>query len=232
MPFKPEERTYRSFAASNFQPVERALDEIDYDDPDKEHDYEPSYRVRGAFTTFNDWYELVPGFFERVAPTALDNTDMSDVVMQFNHSGMVLARQRNGSLRLGVGPDDAWCEADLSGCQQARDLFEAISNGLVDEMSFGFIIAEDGFELEEDEDGNYRSTITNVSKIFDISAVDRPANPNTEISARSYAESAIEAREKAAEAEREKQEAEAEQLRAAEAAKARRKRLAAALSIS
>ena len=227
MPFKPGERTYRSFAASNFQPVVRELPEIDEDDPEKE--YEPEYRVRGAFTTFNQWYQLYPGFYERIAPTALDDADMSDVIMQYDHRGMVMARQSNGSLRLGIGPDNAWCEADLGGCQQARDLYEAINNGLVDEMSFGFTIAEDGFELDEDEDGNYRSTITKVSRVFDISAVSIPANPNTEISARSYADAAIEARELAAKQQADEEE---EQLRKAEAAKARRKRMAAALSIS
>lgn len=185
MPFKPTERLYRSFAASNFQPVERDSDEGG-----------ESYVVRGMFTTFNQFYELLPGFYERVDPHALDEADMSDTIMQYDHSGPVMARKRNGSLRIGIDPDGGWCEADLSGCQQARDLYEAIRNGLVVEMSFGFTIADDGFEWEEDDDGTVRSTITKVSRIYDISAVSIPANPNTEISARSYVDAAIEARKK------------------------------------
>ena len=191
MPYCPETRQYRTFAASNFQPVTR-----DMDDPEDDKD---SRVVRGMFTTFNQWYELMPGFFERIDPHALDETDMSDTIMQFDHQGPVLARNRNGSLRVGIEPDGGWCEADLSGCQQARDLYESIQNGLVDEMSFGFSIGDDGFEWEEDEDGTIRSTITKISRLYDVSAVSIPANPNTSISARSYVDAAIEAERKAKE---------------------------------
>lgn len=191
MPFKPDERLYRSFAASNFQPVTR--------DAGEDEGTNESRVVRGMFTTFNQWYELMPGFFERIDPHALDETDMSDTIMQFDHQGPVLARNRNGSLRVGIAPDGGWCEADLSGCQQARDLYESIQNGLVDEMSFGFSIGDDGFEWEEDEDGAIRSTITKIDRLYDVSAVSIPANPNTSISARSYVDAAIEAERKAKE---------------------------------
>jgi len=191
MPYCPETRQYRSFAASNFQPITRNAGETEGG--------EESRVVRGMFTTFNQWYELMPGFFERIDPHALDETDMSDTIMQYDHQGPVLARRRNGSLRVGIEPDGGWCEADLSGCQQARDLFESIQNGLVDEMSFGFSIADDGFEWEEDEDGTIRSTITKVARLYDVSAVSIPANPNTSISARSYVDAAIEAQRRSKE---------------------------------
>jgi len=32
-----------------------------------------------------------------------------------------------------IDPDGGWCEADLSGSQQGRDLHEAITNGLIDD---------------------------------------------------------------------------------------------------
>lgn len=224
MPFKPNERVYRSFAASNFRAVEEPLPEI-RDGEQMEHVVEPSYRVRGHFTTFDQEYELCPGFFESIDPKALDGCDMSDVIFQYDHKGMVLARQRNGSLRVGIDPEGGWCEARLDGCQKARDLFEAIMSGLVDEMSFGFTIADDGFEFEEDEDGNVHSRITAISKLWDVSAVSIPANPSTDISARSYLDGAIEARHK-----------QQEVLRRAEEERAllvsRRRRAAAALSMA
>lgn len=232
MPYLPEIRQYRSFAASNFQTVTRDSEEAD------------NYTVRGYFTTFEDPYLLMDGFYESIARTALDNCDMSDVLFQFDHTGDVLARQRNGSLRVGIDEHGGWCEARLDGCQRARDLYESISNGLVVEMSFGFIIDDDdGFEWDEDEDGTIHARITKIRKIFDVSAVSIPANPSTEISARSYAQAAIDAKHEAdriaAEAELAAQEAEKERLaqekaeaeRIAAELVARRKRRARAMQL-
>lgn len=231
MPYLPEVRQYRSFAASNFKPVTR-------EDGDQ-----PTFTVAGHFTVFDYEYELCPGFFETVARTALDNCDMSDVVLQFNHAGDVLARQRNGSLRVGVDDVGGWCEARLDGCQRARDIFESIQNGLIDEMSFGFIIDEGGFEWTEDEDGTIHSTITRIAKLYDVSCVDRPASPATEIHARDYAQAAIDAKHEAdrikAEEERAAQEAEEKRLadeqamqeRIAAEMVARRKRRARAMQL-
>ncbi len=189
MPYLPNARQYRSFAASNFKPVERDAEGVDA----------PPYRVRGHFTVFNYEYELYPGVYERVMPTALDECDMSDVIFQYDHQGMVLARQRNGSLRVGVDETGGWCEATLDGCQQARDLYEAVTNGLVDEMSFGFTIADDGWEWDEDDEGNVHTRITKVGKLFDVSCVSIPASDATEISARSLKDAIDEARAKKAE---------------------------------
>jgi hypothetical protein len=165
---------------------------------------------------------------------------MSDVIMQYDHVGPVMARMRNGSLVIGTDDHGAWCEADLSGCQQARDLYESIQNGLVVEMSFGFIIASDedgeGYTYTRDEDGTYHTTITRISKIFDCSAVGIPANPGTDISEmrkRSYLADVIEADRKAEEARIEQERIAAEQAEeqrmaeeAAERAdKARRRRM-------
>lgn len=228
MPYLPNERQYRDFPASNFWPVVRtAADDADADAP-----LEQSYEVRGHFTTFDTEYELMPGFFESVDSRALDGTDMSDVLFQFNHMGMVLARLRNGSLEVGVDSEGGWAHADLSGCQEARNLYEAIQNGLIDRMSFGFTIDDDGFEWDEDEDGNIHSRITKISKIFDVSAVDLPANESTDISARSYVDAAIEARTKLEEEQRKVAEAEEAERRAAEdAARMRRVRRARALAL-
>lgn len=234
MPFKPAERQYRSFAASNFNAVENS------------ESNDPSYRVKGYFTTFNEEYCLYertnywPAEYEQIDPHALDNADMSDVIFQLNHEGAPLSRQRNGSLKIGIDSHGAWCEADLGGCQQGRDLFESIQNGLIDEMSFGFIIASDeegeGYTYTRDEAGDYHTTITRIAKVFDCSAVGFGANPYTEISEmrkRSYLAATIEADRKHAEEEaKAAEEAElAEQQRAATEAANTRKRKALALEL-
>lgn len=234
MPYKPSERQYRSFAASNFRPVER---EAALDADGNEVAQEPTYKVRGYFTTFNDEYVLYertkywPAEYEQIDPGALDECDMSDVIMQYDHQGPVLARQRNKSLVIGTDSHGAWCEADLSGCQQARDLFESIQNGLVVEMSFGFVIdsdeERDGYTTFKDENGDYHTTIMRIKRIYDVSAVGIPANPGTEIDEvrkRSYLAATIEADRKALEEQR-KAEEKAEQLRIQQEEEQRRMRL-------
>ena len=182
MPFSPKERQYRNFSVSNFGANESQENE------------EQSYRVRGYFTTFNEPYELWPGYFEEIDQHAFDECDMSDVIMQVNHDGHVFARTRNGSLLLAFDDQGGIGEADLSGSKRGREeLYESIVNGLVDRMSFGFNIADDGFEYTVDGDGVYHTRITKISKLYDISAIEGfPANDGTEISARSYFDGAIE----------------------------------------
>lgn len=243
MPFKPDTRQYRSFAASNFKPVEREK-EFDEEGNEIEQD-ETSYKVRGYASTFNEEYELwprtggLPAEYEQVDTHAFDSCDMSDVIFQFDHAGMVLARNRNNSMTVGTDDHGLWVEANLGGCQQGRDLFEAIQNGLIDEMSFGFMIADDddgyGVVSERDEQRDWHSRIVRVSKLFDVSAVSRPANPGTDISEmrkRSYLAATIEADRKAeAEEKRKAEEAEkaaAEQKRKADA----RRRRARAMQLS
>ena len=228
MPFKPDSRLYRSFTASNFKPVERELPDVD----GEEHEYEQTYRVRGYYSVWDAEYELYPAIpslnwpaeYEKVDRHAVDGADVNDVIFQENHTGSPLARIRNGSLTLGTDEHGAWCEADLGGCQRGREVYESIANGLIVEMSFGFTIADDedgkGMTTTKDERGDYHTTITRISKIFDVSCVSIPASPYTEISEvrqRSAASVEIEADIKA-----EKQRIEAEQRAAEEAAEEER----------
>lgn len=214
MPYRPSERQYRNLSVGSFKSEARESSE------------EESYVVSGYFTTFNQEYPLFEDFYESISPDAFRETDMSDVVLQLNHDGFVYARSRNGSLAITSDEHGGHCVADLSGTKQGReDLYEAITNGLIDTMSFGFTIADDGFEWEEDESGVIHSRITKISKLYDVSPIAGfAANPNTEISARSMRDSVIEARNKRIEAEEmaEKQRIEAEQRAAEEAAEEER----------
>lgn len=236
MPFKQEERQYRDFSVSDFAAITR----------DEQEGEEPSYVVRGHFTVWDTPYELYEDFFEEIDSRALDECDMSDVIFQVDHEGTPLARTRNKTLRVGIDEVGGWVEADLGGSQRGRETYEAIQSGLIDRMSFGFIIADDGFEWEEDEDGVIHSRITKVRKLFDTSCVTWPANPSTDISARSYAQAAIDAKHEAdriaaeqAEQERAAQEAEEQRLAEEQAMQeriaaemvARRKRRARAMQL-
>lgn len=143
---------------------------------------EGSYVVEGYATTFNDPYLLYEfggeKVFECVDRKAFDGCDMSDVIFQYDHAGMVYARTRNGSLKLEIDEHGLKVTADLGLTEESRKVYEAIQNGLIDRMSFAFTVDEDKWDEK-----TRTSTITRIGKLFDVSAVSIPANPNTEISA-------------------------------------------------
>ena len=151
------------------------------------------YRAEGYATTFSDPYLLFHmddvDYFEEVAPDAIDErTDMSDVIFQFDHEGMVFARMSNGTLNLSNDEHGLKVDVDLSKTNDARNMFENISSGMVREMSWAFTV--DGQKYDKD---THTRKITHIKKIYDVSAVSIPANPNTEImAARSFIDGEIE----------------------------------------
>ena len=173
---------------------------------------ESEYTVEGYATTFEQPYELYsePGyrFMEKISASAFEHTDMSDVIMQFDHAGKVYARKSNGTLH--VNPDEYGLKvrAYLGGTEIGRQLYEEIKGGYTNKMSFGFTVDEDKREeTQNHETGEVTilRTITAIRKLYDVSAVSLPANDATEISARAYGEGVIAeaAEERRAYAERE-----------------------------
>lgn len=144
----------------------------------------PTYRVEGYATTFNDPYLLMQDgdekLYEQIDSRAFDGCDMSDVIMQYDHEGRVFARTSNGTLTLTVDEHGLKVEADLSTTSTARAMWEDINAGLVTRMSFAFTVDAHEFDPESSTD-----TITAIGKLYDVSAVSIPANPGTDISARS-----------------------------------------------
>lgn len=149
---------------------------------------EDSYIVEGYATTFDIPYEMGRGLYEVIHSEALDGADVSDVIFQLNHQGPVMARIRNRTLALERDAHGLHMRADLSGSQAGRDLHEAIKNGLIDRMSWGFSVAPGGWEYDED---TRTSHVVKVEKVFDVSAVSIPANEGTDIHARSYLDGVI-----------------------------------------
>ena len=153
---------------------------------------ENSYIVEGYATTFNEPYEMYEWegnkYYEQVDRHAFDNADLKDVILQYDHEGMVYARIKNGTLRLEIDEHGLKVIADLSSTEESRKLYEAISTGLVCNMSFAFTVEEDSYNRDE-----RTRTIMKIRKVYDVSAVSIPANPGTDISARSYFDGVIEA---------------------------------------
>ena len=148
-----------------------------------------SYYVEGYAARYDPYvlYELEDGpIYERFERGCFDGCDMSDIIFQLNHQGTVMARMSNGSLI--VEPDDAglFTAADLGRTEAARRLYEEISTGMITKMSWGFILGDYHYDVE-----NRTIVHTRVKKIFDVSAVSIPANNNTEINARSWVDGVI-----------------------------------------
>lgn len=174
--------------------------------------------VRGYATTFDEPYLLYSDgdyqLWEVVDRNAFDKTDVSDVIMQYDHQGRVFARTKNDTLTLAADDHGLLIEANLGGTAIGRELYEEIKGGYTSKMSFGFTVRGDVWDRRM-ENGIEISTrrITDIGKLYDVSAVSIPANDATEISARSLADGEI-AKLKAERLEREKREA-LEQKRAA-----------------
>lgn len=184
MPFKPDEREYRALAGVLKPPEQEG----------HKKRLESDYYVEGYATTFGDRYLLGVQkgveYFEMVEARAFDECDLSDVIMQFDHQGTVLARAGNKSLLLEADQRGLFVAADLGRSSAAKAHYEEIQSGLITQMSFGFRVASDGAYF--DKKTNTR-VITKFEKVFDVSSVAIPANASTTISARSMLEGSTEA---------------------------------------
>ena len=167
--------------------------------------------VEGYATTFNQPYELWRDkdmtVNEQVDPHAFDETDMADVIMQYDHEGRVFARISNGTLRLAPDEHGLKVTADLGGTETGRQLFEEINGGYTNKMSFGFTVTGEKKHTEKAGDGHITilRTITKIGKLYDVSAVSLPANDATEISSRTIGDGLIAEVQKEVLAEEERQ---------------------------
>lgn len=179
---KTNEREYRDFKLTVLQAEEEPKEDM---------------VVRGYASTFNEPYTLFEfegeKYMEQVSPDAFDSADMSDVIFQYNHEGRVFARQSNGTLRVETDDHGLAIEADLGGTEIGRGLYEEIKGGYTDKMSFGFRVNADRWEDRVADNGDtiHLRTITEIGKVYDVSAVSIPANDATSISVRNLSDGVI-----------------------------------------
>ena len=135
------------------------------------------------------------GYFREIIERgALDKTDLKDVRFLVNHNTdmIPLARSRNNNENstMFLGVDDKGgkirLKLDIENNSDARNLYSAIDRGDIDGMSFMFTIRGESWE-DEDTDKPLRR-ITDIEKVFEVSAVTFPAYEATEINARCKAE--------------------------------------------
>ena len=149
-----------------------------------EHNAEDSeFIVRGYASTFEPYLMFDDDgiqYFERIAPTAFEDADMSDVVFLRDHTGRVLARTKNGALNLTTDTHGLLSVTDLGLTSASKEMFEDIRTGNYSQMSFSFVVARGGEHFEE-EARKVTRVIDRIAKLYDVSAVSFPANPGTDI---------------------------------------------------
>lgn len=133
--------------------------------------------IKGYAVVFNS--PETYGYTEVIDSHALDETDMSDVVLRYNHndSFMVLARTRNHSLNLEKDDKGLMIDATLQDdITDHRNIYNAIKSGLIDKQSFAFTVDEDEYDYDTDT-----RTIKKIGKLFDVSVVDQPFYNATDV---------------------------------------------------
>ena len=163
----------------------------------QEKRFDSDFYVEGFATTFDTPYLMYEWdgvkYYEVIDRGALIGADMSDVIMQYDHTGTVFARNKMPAGKqpcLLIEPQECglFIAADLGVIEEARQLYKSIEAGLVNKMSWAFRVLEDTYNKE-----TRTRTITKIKKVYDVSAVSHPANGDTNITARSYFDGVIEA---------------------------------------
>lgn len=164
--------------------------------PSAEKRFDSEYYVEGFATTFDKPYVLYRyndiDYKEVIHRNALETADLSDVLFQYNHAGRVYARNRMkkgkaATLLLEAQKSGLFVAADLGSTSESRKMYEDIDAGLIYQMSWSFVVGEDSYDRD-----THTRTILKIKKVYDVSAVDLPANPSTEISSRSWINGVIE----------------------------------------
>ena len=142
--------------------------------------------LTGVAVVFNQPADL-GGVKEVIAPDALRGVDLDDIVLITNHDGgqIPLARSPK-TLALTVTERGLEMSAQLPDTEQARAVYEAVKRGDLSQMSFAFDIGEYTFD-----ERTQTRTITQISKVYEISIVNYAAYTQTNVQARAGKEEKI-----------------------------------------
>lgn len=140
-------------------------------------------KVNGYAATFSE-YDMGE-FVERIAPTAFDNLAEQDVRALYNHDpNHVLARFNKGAgtLQLTADANGLQYGFELPATTLGNDIREMLQRGDISQSSWSFTVADQKWDVRGEKPVR---TITKVGKIYDVSLVTYPANPDTSVALRS-----------------------------------------------
>lgn len=141
--------------------------------------------LEGYFAKYNQSYEICSGWTETIAPGAFDNVLQSgaDVKAIWNHNAdIVMGSTAAGTLTLRSDDIGLFGIIEINAKDsEAMNGYERVMRGDVTGCSFGFEIKS----LEEKlDDDNYKTRITEINPLYEVSPCTFPAYESTEIHAR------------------------------------------------
>lgn len=129
-------------------------------------------------------------YYEIIRPEALNETDLSDCHLFYNHDlNKVPLARTSKTMQLSKTPAGVEIIAELSNTEDANNVYTAVKRGDLTGMSFGFVVPDGGDEF--DATTNTR-TINKISKVYEFSVVPYPAYPTTSVEARNKIDNANE----------------------------------------
>jgi hypothetical protein len=135
--------------------------------------------IGGYVVTWNTIYDM-GGYYERIAPGALDKADITDVACLFNHDmSQILSRTTSGSLKLKIDSKGLYYSATLPDSDLGEYIEDMVTRGDVFQSFWGFTGVSETWSVTKD--GSQLRTITSVQKVWDASPVTFPANPATSV---------------------------------------------------
>jgi len=129
-------------------------------------------------------------FTESIQRGSLDNADLSDVRILFNHDkNQVLGRTKSGTAEVGLDDVGMWYRCSLPASPVGETVRVALERGDIDQSSWAFFTRQTpsgGGDTWTRRNGKDHRTITDVRLVQDASPVTYPANPDTTAAKRSY----------------------------------------------
>lgn len=121
-------------------------------------------------------------YTERVMPGAFDSALKDDVRVLKNHDpNYVLGRTKSGTAEIYLTPEGhLGYRSQIPNRTYAQDLADELRSGDIDQSSWAFTISDSGW-LTETRDGESVDVfeIRKVERLYDVSPVTYPANPDT-----------------------------------------------------
>lgn len=145
-------------------------------------------KVSGYVNKTNQWSQTLgkqKKFVERILPGAFRKAIQNGNEIHFlaeHENAKILSSTRNGSLNLREDENGLYMEATISDTSWGRDYHTLITDGIIQNMSFGMQVLKDSWKKLAD--GTYERSISDLY-LAEVSAVRNPAYVQSTIQARS-----------------------------------------------
>ena len=159
-------------------------------EPTDDNDDSTGKQLEGYALMFNQPSKDLGGFIEEIDPQALQNTDLSQVLFLNDHNFNQPIAKVGSGLTLDVDDQGLHFVVDIDdSVSYEADLYNLIQKGVVNSMSFGFVLPDDGSGEQWTEDpttGVVTRLITHIQTLYEVSAVSLPAYSASTVATRSY----------------------------------------------